>query len=122
MTTEGYRGLKVWQSAKALAVEIYQITSPEPLARDFALRGQLRRSAVSVPSNIAEGDERDTNKDAVRFFCMAKGSWAELRTQLEIACEAKLLDPKVHAKLDTTCGELGRRLGALIKARSTPST
>lgn len=83
----GYRNLMVWQKAKALAVRFYLVSDIGPLSRDFGLRDQMRRAAVSVPSNIAEGDERDSDKDAVRFLFIAKGSLAELRTQLEIAVE-----------------------------------
>jgi four helix bundle protein len=68
-----------------LAVSVYKLTVDGVVARDFGLVDQLRRSAISVPSNIAEGDERDTNRDCVRFLYIAKGSLAELITQLEIA-------------------------------------
>jgi four helix bundle protein len=81
----GFKELKVWQLSKNLAVEIYRLTSSEKFKFDFGLRDQMRRAAVSVPSNVAEGDERDTDKDAVRFFYIAKGSVAELNTQLIIA-------------------------------------
>jgi four helix bundle protein len=115
---DGFRELRVWQLAKELAVEIYRTTESGPLARDFGLRDQLRRAAVSIPSNIAEGDERDTNKDSVRFLYIAKGSLAELRTQLEIARDVGSLPAEAHAPLETKCAEVGRMLGALIKARS----
>ena len=70
---KGFKELLVWQKARDLAVEIYKITSQGRFKQDFGLRDQIRRAAVSVPSNIAEGDERDTDKDAIRFFFMAKG-------------------------------------------------
>ena len=85
MAEYGYRGLVVWQNAKTLATDIYRLTNSETIKRDFSLVDQMRRSAVSVPSNIAEGDERKSDKDSVRFFHIAKGSLAELSTQLEIA-------------------------------------
>jgi four helix bundle protein len=87
----GFKQLKVWTEARDLAVEIYRLSSTGSLSKDFTLRDQLRRAAVSVPSNIAEGDERDTDKDAVRFFYIAKGSIAEIRTQLEIAHRVDLI-------------------------------
>ena len=68
-------------------MDIYRLSEASGLAKDFGLRDQIRRAAVSVPSNIAEGDERDTDKDGVRFLYIAKGSLAELRTQLEIASD-----------------------------------
>ena len=119
MGEEGYRALRVWQRAKELAVTMYQESSHGPLARDFGLRDQIRRAAVSIPSNIAEGDERDTNKDSVRFLYIAKGSLAELRTQLEIARDVGLLEVGRFEELDATCAEIGRMLGSLIKVRST---
>ena len=117
---DGFRDLRVWQLAKELAVDIYRITESSPLSRDYGLRDQLRRAAVSIPSNIAEGDERDTNKDSVRFLYIAKGSLAELRTQLEIARDVGSLSPEAHAQLEARCSEIGRMLGALIKVRSAP--
>ena len=114
----GFKQLKVWAEARNLAVETYRLTSTGPLAKDFGLRDQLRRAAVSIPSNIAEGDERDTDKDAVRFFYIAKGSVAELRTQLEIALQVNLLTSEQVAPLETKSVLIAKMLGALIKARS----
>jgi len=111
----GFHDLRVWRDAKALAVEVYQITEP---LRDFSLRDQLRRAAISIPSNIAERDERDTDKDSVRCFYIAKGSLAELRTQLEIASEVGVLPDSAVQPLLTDASAVGRQLGALIKARS----
>lgn len=111
----GFRDLEVWPEAKAIAVEIYQATMR---LNDFALRDQLRRAAVGVASNIADGDERDTDKDSVRFFYVAKGSLAEVRTQLEIAAEVGLLTPAVTTPLLERATRLAKRIGALIKART----
>jgi four helix bundle protein len=115
----GFRGLKVWQRAKALAVDVYAAVKSSPeLAKDFGLRDQMQRAAVSVCSNIAEGDERDTDKDAVRFFYIAKGSVAELITQLEIAKDAQLIELSRADALIKEAEEIGSMLGALIKARA----
>ena len=76
MNEYGYRSLVVWQKGKALATDVYQLTNSESIKRDFSLVDQMRRSAVSVPSNVAEGDERKSDKDSVRFFHIAKGSLA----------------------------------------------
>lgn len=113
----GFRELKVWREAKALAVDVYRLTEASGLSREFSLRDQIRRAAVSVPSNIAEGDERDTDKDGVRFLYIAKGSLAELSTQLEIALDIGLVSPAEHAPIEERCGQIARMLGALIKAR-----
>ena len=120
MGNEGFRALRAWQLSKVLAVNIYQCTSGGPIAWDFGLRDQIRRAAVSVPSNIAEGDERGSNKEAVRFLFIAKGSLAELRTQLEIARDIGALSAVTFEELEVTCARIGRMLGSLIKARSQP--
>ena len=118
MSEYGYRSLVVWQKAKALAVEIYRLTNGESIKRDFSLVDQMRRSAVSVPSNIAEGDERKSDKDSVRFFHIAKGSLAELATQLEIARDVGYFTAVQIEPLIAECAELGKMLGALVRARN----
>ena len=117
MEEEGFKGLKVWQRSKDLAVSIYRISLEGALSRDYGLKDQLRRAAVSIASNLAEGDERDTDKDAVRFFFFAKGSVAELRTQLQIAFEIGYIEEKIFKKMDNECSQIGRMIGALIKTR-----
>lgn len=114
----GFRDLRVWQKAKELAVEVYRLTDGGAFSRDFPLRDQIRRSAVSIPSNIAEGDERGTNKDAVRFPFIAKGSPAELQTQLEIADEIGYVDSSALDALNQKSSSIGKMLGSLIKTRS----
>ncbi len=114
----GFKDLKVWQESKSLAVEIYRLTQAGQFNQDFGLRDQLRRAAVSIPSNIAEGDERNTNKDAVRFLYIAKGSLAEFRTQLEIAFEIGYINSETFDNLELKCLSLGKKLGSLIKVRA----
>ena len=118
MIEYGYRGLIVWQKAKVLATDVYRLTNNESIKRDFSLIDQMRRSAVSVPSNIAEGDERKSDKDSVRFFHIAKGSLAELATQLEIALEVGYFTAAQIEPLIGQCAELGKMPGALIRARN----
>jgi four helix bundle protein len=117
MEEKGFRNLRIWQKGKELAVDIYKITNSGKFQRDFGLRDQIRRSAISIASNIAEGDERDTNKEAVRFFHIAKGSLAELSTQIQIAMEIDYLDKTVFVDLDCRLRELGRMIGSIIKVR-----
>ncbi|HZL13232.1 MAG TPA: four helix bundle protein [Verrucomicrobiae bacterium] len=117
MAEYGYRSLVVWQKGKTLAIDIYRLTKAETIKRDFSLIDQLRRSAVSVPSNIAEGDERKSDKDSIRFFHIAKGSLAELATQLEIARDVEYFTIAQVEPLIAQCAELGKMLGALIRAR-----
>jgi four helix bundle protein len=89
--------LRVWQSAKELALEIYRITARFPDSELYGLTSQLRRAAVSVPSNIAEGSARSSDGDFLRFLSMSRGSLNEIDTQLEIAEELEFL-----AAMDTT--------------------
>jgi four helix bundle protein len=118
MNEHGFRNLLVWQRAKGLAVEVYRLTRSESIKHDFSLVDQLRRSAVSVPSNIAEGDERKSDKDSVRFFHIAKGSLAELATQLEIARDVGYFTTAQVEPLLNQSSELGKMLGALVRART----
>lgn len=104
--------------AKDLAVQIYSLTNAGAFSKDFGLRDQIRRAAVSVASNIAEGDERDTNKDAVRFLYMAKGSLAEVLTQTIIAKEIGYLQESDYKPIMDECEAIGKMLGSLIKART----
>jgi four helix bundle protein len=115
----GFRELNVWQLGKELAVSIYKITAAGAFKSDFGLRDQIRRATVSIPSNIAEGDERGSNKDAVRFLYIAKGSLAELQTQLIIAHEIGYIDSTTLKDIDEKCQTLGKMIGSLIKARTS---
>ncbi|MCC6690003.1 MAG: four helix bundle protein [Bacteroidia bacterium] len=84
---EKLEDLKAWFESKLLAVNIYKITSSDKWMRDYNLRDQIRRASVSVPSNIAEGYGRSSNKEFIRFLYISKGSLYELKTQLLIANE-----------------------------------
>ena len=117
MGKKGFRDLIVWQKAKNLAIKVYKASEEGNLSRDFGLRDQMRRSAVSIASNLAEGDERDTDKESVRFFYIAKGSLAELRTQIGIAHEIGYLEKQFYESTEAECITLGKMIGALIKKR-----
>jgi four helix bundle protein len=117
MSMHGFKELAVWQRSKKLAVDIYKVTGDGPVSRGYGLIDQMRRSAISVPSNIAEGDERDSDKDSARFFEIAKGSWGELATQVEIAVDVGYLRTERAAALSQECLEIGKMLGGLIEAR-----
>jgi four helix bundle protein len=118
MSRGGFKSLLVWQKSQDLAVRVYATTRTSTFAREFGLVDQMRRAAVSISSNIAEGDERDTNKDAVRFIFISKGSVAELRSQLDLSFKIGLLPEKEFAEIDFICEETAKMLRGLIKARS----
>lgn len=113
-----FQELRVWQSAKTLAVNIYRTTNLQPFNKDFGFKDQIQRSAVSVPSNIAEGDELETNKQSTKHFYIAKGSAAELLTQIIIAQEIGYMDPVIAENLKSECRKISVMLSKLIKARS----
>ena len=113
-----FRELYVWQNAKDLAVEIYKLTSIPPLKKDFGLKDQIQRAAVSISCNIAEGDELGTDKLSVRYFYIAKGSSAELMTQIIIANEIGYIDDNTAASLEDQCDKISSMLTRLIQSRS----
>jgi len=113
-----FQKLRVWQSAKDLAVKIYKLTSTPKLSKDFGLKDQIQRSAVSIASNIAEGDELGSDKQSIRFFYISKGSVAELTTQLIIANEIGYIDDVTNSSLLDECDKISAMLSNLIKARN----
>ena len=90
-----FEDLDVWQKARELTRLIYQISSDSSFAKDFGLKDQIRRSSVSILSNIAEGFERGSNKEFIQFLSYAKGSCGELRAQLYVALDQKYIDNEV---------------------------
>jgi four helix bundle protein len=113
-----FKELKVWQQSKDLAVNIYKLTETGAFIKDYGLKDQIRRASVSVPSNIAEGDNLDTDKQSVRHFYIARGSIAELRTQLIIGKEVGYLTDNQYYPLETDCEQISAMLTSLIKYRS----
>jgi four helix bundle protein len=112
-----FRELKVWQKARELAVSVYKFSSAGDLAKDFSFRDQIRRSAVSIVSNIAEGDDSGGDKVSVRYFNIAKGSSAELYTQLLILKDLEISDSDKLNDLISECDAISRMLHRLIEAR-----
>jgi four helix bundle protein len=112
---EGYRDLIAWQKAKALALEVYLCTRKFPKDEIYGPTSQMRRAAVSVPSNIAEGKGRYSRKELLQFLYTARGSLFELATQLSIAHDLEYIDLPAFKRLEGTTDELGRILNGLIK-------
>jgi len=109
--------LVVWQKAKALAVDVYQLTNDGLFAKDFRFRDQIRSAAVSIAANVAEGDELDTNKQSIRHFYITKGSAAELMTHLIIASEIGYLNNDEIAEWVDLCEHISSMLNRLIISR-----
>lgn len=114
-----YRDLVVWQKSRSLAVGVYRLCMSSPFDRHKGLSDQIMRSAISIPSNIAEGDERGTNKDALRFLLIARGSLAELETQLSVAEAIGIIPNPMANQIATQLDEVARLLGGTIKMRKT---
>jgi four helix bundle protein len=106
-----YKDLKFWSESKELSVEIYRTTRNFPKDEKFGIVDQMRRASVSIPSNIAEGSGRISNKDFDRFLSFSMGSAYELETQLEISKELGYLKDNEHE-------ELSIKLTAVIKQMS----
>jgi four helix bundle protein len=110
---ERFEDFVAWQRARELTAEIYRVTGEGALARDFGLRDQIRRSAVSAMSNIAEGFERGRAAEFHQFLSIAKGSCAELRSLLYVAFDAGYLSAPRFEALSAQADEVARILGGL---------
>ncbi|MFZ5523886.1 MAG: four helix bundle protein [Pseudomonadota bacterium] len=112
----GYRDLKVWQAAMRLAEDVYRLTEQFPKRETFGLASQLQRSAVSLPSNIAEGHGRNSHKEFNHFLGIALGSLAELETQLILAQHLKYLTEEAISPVLQNADEIGKMLKGLQKS------
>ena len=115
---QGYRDLVVWQKSVDLAREIYLLTKLLPADEKFGLVSQMRRAAVSVPSNIAEGQARNTTGEFIQFISHAEGSVAELDTQLTLCEQLKLLSSTECQSAASLLDELRRMLNSLRRKLS----
>ncbi|MBN1664244.1 MAG: four helix bundle protein [Deltaproteobacteria bacterium] len=109
-----HKKLKVWQLAMDIVTDVYRITELFPLEERFGLTSQMRRCAVSIPSNISEGAARNTHKEFVNFLHIAQGSLAELDTQMEIALRLKLTNQESWTNMDAKLLEEDKMLSGLI--------
>ena len=107
--------LIVWQRSHELVLKIYEVTKSFPKDEQFGLTSQVRRAAVSIPSNIVEGKARGSNKDFNRFLLIARGSLEEVKYQMLLAKDLKYIDEVVYKEMYRSMDEVGRLLGGLIK-------
>ena len=110
---QDFRKLKVWEKAHALTLDVYRVTASFPREERFALVDQLRRSASSIPTNIAEGCGRETDRDFAQFINIAAGSASECEYQFLLAKELGYLDAETYRQLDDRVNEVKRMLNAL---------
>lgn len=115
MSVKSYKDLQLWQKSVDLVEDIYRITALFPKEEQYGLTSQLRRAAVSLPSNIAEGSARNSTKELMHFLAIASGSLAEIETQIEIARRLHFLEEDAEKLLIETLTEIGRMLRGLYK-------
>ena len=112
-----FKDLKAWQRSMDLAEAIYEVTTSFPKEERFALVDQMRRSAISVISNIAEGYGRGTDKDLTHFLYMARGSANELSAQIELSKRLSYISDDSFVNMDALCMEVNKMLSSLIYRR-----
>ena len=112
---EKFEDIEAWKRARELTREIYRVTNQGAFAKDFGLRDQIRRASVSIMSNIAEGFERGGDKEFAQFIALAKGSSAEVRSQLYVALDQGYIDQDTFDGLSKVTLQINRMLTGLMK-------
>jgi four helix bundle protein len=116
-----HKRLEAWKQSMDLVIEIYRTTEGFPSQEIYGLTNQIRRAAVSIPSNIAEGAARQTKKEFSNYLHMAQGSLSELDTQIELARRLGYLDAKSWSALDTRMEQIDKMISGLIRHLSRKS-
>jgi len=114
-TVERFEDLEIWQKGREVAARLYAITRRAPFSRDFALCDQLRRAAISIPSNIAEGFERGGRAEFSQFLSVAKGSAGEVKTQLYLALDLEYLSEQEFRELAGQIDITSKMIGNLMR-------
>ena len=115
MHLQSYKDFQVWQRAMDLTVEIYKLVKLLPKEETYALSDQMRRAVVSIPSNIAEGQGRNSTKEFINFLTISRGSQNEFETQLQICIRLNYIIEKDAENALNLCEEVGKMLNSLIK-------
>ena len=113
-----FQDLKVWRKAHDLVLSVYEITKEFPNEEKFALISQIRRAAVSIPSNIVEGFKRKTKNDSLHFYTIAEGSLEEVKYQLLLSRDLKYISAEIYQKIILQTEEIGKMLYGFKKAIS----
>ncbi|MGH7204884.1 MAG: four helix bundle protein [Nitrospiraceae bacterium] len=119
---ERFEEIRAWQMAKDLVAAVYRASGKGQFATDFGLRDQIRRAAVSIMSNIAEGFEGGSDKEFQRFLYMAKGSSGEVRSQLYVALDLGYLDSEAFTDLRVQAEEVSKALSGFISYLAVESS
>lgn len=122
MKTSDYKELQVWQKAMDLVVEIYKISKLLPKEETYGISDQIRRAVVSIPSNIAEGQSRNSAKEFIQFLSIARGSLAELETQLLICTKVNILSEDNIAEAQNITTEVGKMIKGLMNKLNSQLT
>ena len=115
-----FRNLNVYTQSKELVKQIYELLKKFPREEQFALSDQLRRAVISIPSNIAEGSGRNSQKDQAHFYNIAYGSLMEVLSQLDIACDLGYISQEEFNQLESLINEEAKMLSGLIAKRKQP--
>ncbi len=115
-TIKSFRDLIVWQKSMDLAVQVYEATAKFPREEVFGLTSQMRRAGVSTPSNIAEGQARNSTGEFKHFLGIALGSLAELETQVELSKRLQFLSKAQSEALTGSCSEIGKMINGLQRS------
>lgn len=110
-----FEDLPIWKESRVIANAIYHQSSVGAFASDYGLRDQIRRAAVSIMSNVAEGFDRESNKEFVRFLSIAKASLAEVRSQLFLALDLAYIPSDDHSKLNEQLKKLGAEIAGFMR-------
>ena len=121
MLEKPHKKLDVWRMSMDLVTQVYKVTDKFPKEEKFSLADQIPRSAISVPSNIAEGAARNTKKEFVNFLHIAQGSLSELDTQIELANRLKCIQEEIWKDLDITMESIDKMLTGLIRSQKSPN-
>ena len=113
-TFQSFEEIDAWKIARKLTKEIYEVSKRGAFAKDFELRGQIRKASVSIMSNIAEGFERDGKREFIQFLSVAKGSSGEVKSQLYVALDQDYIDEETFDRLYSMATEAGRKIGGLM--------
>ena len=109
-----FEDLPIWKKSRFIANAIYDVSTLAAFATDYGLRDQIRRAAASTMSNIAEGFDRESNKEFIRFLSIAKASMSEVRSQLFLALDRKYVTPEEHPKLSDQLKRVGAEIAGFV--------
>ena len=110
-----FEGIESWKKARSLTKEVYEVTLAGPFAKDFGLRDQMRRAAISILSNVAEGFERGGDKEFLQFLSIAKGSSGELRAQLYVALDQRYISIERFEQLSAEATKISQLIAGFMR-------